>query len=76
MAFIRGAVARAKDSALSLARALGEISPKISTTTVMTAVETLTPASASHRVNTTVASEEEAMLTILFPIRIVEISLS
>ena len=67
-----GVSARATVSAFCLARHLGEISPKISTTTVITTVDSVTPASLKKCTNTTVAIEAAAMFTILFPIRMVE----
>ena len=71
-----GALNRANASGCSLARFLGEISPKISTMTVITAVDTDTPASPSTWVNTIVAREALAIFTILFPIKIVDSILS
>ncbi len=64
---------RAICSLFSLARVLGRISPKISTTTVMTMVAAAGPyALPSRAVATTVAIEALAILTTLLPTRIVE----
>ena len=71
-----GVTARATASAFCLARLLGEISPKISTTTVMTTVERVTPASPTNRTNSTVAMDAAAILTMLLPMRMVESSTS
>ena len=61
----------------SFAMLLGDISPKISTTTVVTSVEMLGPLSSpSSRTNSTVANEALAILTILFPMRMVDSSVS
>ena len=63
-------------AALILARS-GEISPKMRTSTVVTIVETLAPfASPSIFTNKIVASEDDKIFTILFPIRIVDKRLS
>ena len=57
----------------SLAILFGETSPKISTTIVVTTVDILAPASSPRSfTNMTVASDALAMLTMLFPIRIVD----
>ena len=53
----------------------GVISPKISTKTVITTVDNVTPKSPNQNVNTIVAIEAEAMFTILFPISKVDKSL-
>ena len=66
----------AKLSGRSFAMLFGEISPKMSTTTVMTAVDTVAPLSPSMWTNKTVAMELAEMLTMLFPMRIVESSRS
>ena len=71
-----GAASMAKLSAFCLARLFGEISPKISTTTVITTVEMVTPLSPRNLTNTTVAMDAEAMLTMLLPMRMVESSRS
>ena len=58
---------------------LGVISPKIKTTTVITIVETVAAFSIFGRRSLTkrrVPSVASAILTILFPMRMVEISLS
>ena len=67
-----GAEKREKLSGASLARLLGEISPKISTTMVMTAVDRDTPASPKYCTKITVAKLAEAMFTMLLPMRMVE----
>ena len=56
----------------SLAKLLGEISPKIKITTVVTIVATVTPLEPRSWMKTTVAMEAAAMLTILLPTRIVD----
>ena len=56
----------------SLAKLLGEISPKIKITTVVTMVDTVTPLEPISWMKTTVAMEAAAMLTILLPTRIVD----
>ena len=72
-----GAEKRAKLSGASLAMLLGEISPKMRTTTVMTAVATEAPASSPRcRMKSTVPMEERAMFTMLLPMSSVESSLS
>ena len=72
-----GAENRAKFSGTSLARLLGETSPKISTTMVITRVDRLEPLSSpKRRTNSTVATEVLVMFTMLFPIRIVDSRLS
>ena len=64
-------------SACSLARLLGRISPKISTSRVITTVETVGPHCwPTMATAITVPSEELAMFTILLPIRMVEMVLS
>ena len=63
-------------SACSLAMFLGVTSPTSRITTVMTSVETVTPLLPSARTNSTVASEDARMLTMLLPIRIDESRLS
>ena len=55
---------------------LGVISPKMSTTTVSTMVDTVAPLSPSIWTNSTVAIEVAAMFTMLLPMRIVERSRS
>ena len=56
---------------------LGEISPKISTTTVTTTVETVAPMSSPNSLtNISVPREAARMFTMLLPISIVEMSLS
>lgn len=72
----KGAENTAKRSGQSFAIFWGEISPKISTTTVTTTVDTVAPISPQRRTNNTVPKEAVAIFTILFPIRIVKISLS
>lgn len=59
-------------SGISFAITFGVISPKISTTTVITMVESDTPAFPKTRVKSTVAIEAAAIFTILLPIRIVD----
>ena len=72
-----GAENRANLSGDSFAILFGEISPKIRTSTVVTIVETLAPfASPSIFTNKIVASEDDKIFTILFPIRIVDKRLS
>ena len=71
-----GAENMANASGLSFARLLGVISPKISTTTVITTVETVAPMSPYRLTNRTVPMDAEAMLTMLLPIRMVESSRS
>ena len=72
-----GATAVATVSGISLARLLGVTSPKISTTTVSTMVDTVAPRSApSILVKMMVPIEAAAMFTILLPMRMVESSLS
>ena len=72
-----GDTAVATVSGISLARLLGVTSPKISTTTVSTMVDTVAPRSApSALVNRMVPMEAAAMFTMLLPMRIVESSLS
>ena len=72
-----GATAVATVSGISLARLLGVTSPKISTTTVSTIVDTVAPRSApSILVKMMVPMEAAAMFTILLPMRMVESSLS
>ena len=59
-------------SGISFAMLLGVISPKVRTSRVMTIVETVGPYTPpTRRVNSTVASEDAPMFTILFPIRMV-----
>ena len=55
---------------------MGRISPKISTSTVVTTVATAAPASPSSAVATRVAMEERVRLTTLLPIRMAERVLS
>ena len=72
-----GAEKRANSSGDSFAKVLGEISPKISTMTVVTIVESEGPVSSpTQRMNNTVATDAEAMFTILLPIRMVDSNLS
>ena len=71
-----GVTAMAMVSGASLARLLGEISPKISTRTVITAVETLTPALPIQLTNSMVPTDAKAMLTMLLPTRMVDSSSS
>ena len=68
----------ANRSGQSLAMLLGEISPKINTTTVTTAVDTVAARSASaiSFKNSMVPMDAKAMFTILFPMRMVDNSLS
>ena len=61
-------------SGKSLATLLGVISPNISITIVITAVETEAPWLPRYFVNTTTATDEAVMLTMLLPISIVDIS--
>ena len=77
----KGATAIANRSGLSLARLLGEISPKMRTTTVITAVEMAEAAlsqlvSVNRSINHKVATEDSRIFTMLFPTRMVESSLS
>ena len=58
----------AKLSAASFARLFGVISPKISTTTVITTVETVAPLLLKKPTNSTVAMLAEEMFTMLLPI--------
>ena len=67
-----GAIAIEILSAFSLAILLGEISPNNSTKTVITIVAMVTPLFPIKRVNNTVAKEEERILAILLPTRIVD----
>ena len=67
-----GAIAIEILSAFSLAILLGEISPNNSTKTVITIVAMVTPLFPIKRVNNTVAKEEERILEILLPTRIVD----
>ena len=73
-----GAEKRAKLSGASLATLFGVISPKISTTTVTTTVDTEAPLSESFSslINVTVPMDDAAMLTMLLPMSRVESSLS
>ena len=71
-----GAAVMAQFSAQSLAMLLGEISPKISTTTVTTMVDSVAPASPKLLTNSAVARDAMAMFTMLLPIRMVDSSLS
>ena len=66
----------AKRSGASLAILLGEISPKSSTRAVITTVDIVTPFLPKYEVKITVDNEAEAIFTTLFPIRMVESSLS
>jgi len=70
------AIRVAKLSEFSLARLFGRISPKISTRTVITAVAKPTLPAPNFSVNSTVASDDESILTTLFPIRIAVRALS
>ena len=70
------AIAFAKDSAFSLARLLGSISPKISTKTVITSVATPTLPLPRYLVKSTVARAEESIFTTLFPISMAVSALS
>ena len=62
----------------SLASVFGEISPKIRTRAVTTTVATVVPVTSLHKIlmKNTVAIAVRAMLTALFPTRIVDRSLS
>ena len=71
-----GAAVMAHSSAQSLAMLLGDISPKISTTTVTTTVDNVAPMSPKLLTNSTVPREAMAMFTILLPMRMVDSSLS
>ena len=62
----------ANRSGLSLARLLGEISPKIRISRVRTTVETVGPYTGSSLVKNRVDTVVATILTILFPIRMVE----
>ena len=67
-----GAAAMAKRSGASLARVLGDISPRSSTSTVITTVERVTPRLPNQPTNSTVARAVERMLTMLLPMRMEE----
>lgn len=56
------------------AAVFGSTSPKIKTKIVMTTVATTGPLAPKSCVKNTVATAEEAMFTILFPIKILEIT--
>ena len=71
-----GAEKEAKLSGDSFARLFGVISPKMRTVIVMTAVETVAPPEPMSSTNQTVAMEESPILTMLFPTRMVESSVS
>ena len=72
-----GAEKRANSSGDSFAKVFGEISPKISTTTVVTMVEREGPVSSpAQRINNTVATDADAILTMLLPMRMVDSNLS
>ena len=71
-----GAENMAKLSACSLARLLGEISPKIRMMTVRATVDTVGPYWWNHRVHSTVATVVAVMFTTLLPMRMVDSSLS
>ena len=73
---MKGAENFAKASGFSLAMFLGVISPKMSTTTVITMVETAAPLWAISPTNSTVAMAVIVIFTTLFPMRIVVSSLS
>ena len=64
-----GADTMANFSGFSLARLFGLISPKISTTMVMTMVETVAPMSGIRRTKSRVEMEDMAMFTTLLPTR-------
>ena len=72
----RGVANRAQRSAFSLARLLGEISPKIRMMTVRATVDTVGPYWWNHRVHSTVATVVAVMFTTLLPMRMVDSSLS
>jgi hypothetical protein len=73
----RGAESMAQASGLSLARLLGETSPKIRITTVSTMADTVGPrTSSSSRMNSTAPMVVATLLTMLFPMRMVDSSLS
>ena len=55
---------------------LGEISPKIKTAMVITAVEMVAPFSSNRPMKYTVPIDAKEMFTMLLPIKMVEISLS
>ena len=79
IALIIGAEKREKPSGNSFARLLGVISPKIRTRTVVAMVERVDARFWSplhHSMNTTVASEEASMFTMLLPISMVVSNLS
>ena len=71
-----GYTAKATSSGRSLAMLLGAISPNISTTTVITAVDTDTPCPPIRFTNSTVASEADSMFTMLLPTSMPDSSLS
>ena len=73
-ALSNGAETMAKLSGISFAILFGEISPKISIRIVITIVETVTPELPNNLVNKTVAKDAVAILTILLPIKIVDIT--
>ena len=64
-----GAAVIAQSSAQSLAMLLGLISPKMSTTTVTTTVDSVAPASPKLFTNNAVARDAMAIFTMLLPIR-------
>ena len=73
----RGAENMANASGDSLARLLGEISPKMSTTTVSTMVDTAGPSAwPMSLMNSRVDRVAATLLTMLLPMRMVESSLS
>ncbi len=71
-----GAANFANASGLSFAMDFGEISPNISTMTVVTIVAIVAPYDPYRSTNSTVATAVIVMFTMLFPIRIVESTLS
>ena len=73
---IIGSENMAKLSDFSLAKLLGEISPKINTIIVITTVETVAPYLPYKSINNTVEIAVIAMFTILLPISMVVRSLS
>ena len=73
---IRGAENMLNFSGFSFARLLGLISPKIKTTIVTTTVEIVAPLFPYNSTKSTVPSDATRMLTILFPMRMVDKSLS
>ena len=66
-----GVTAIANFSGIFLAILLGDISPKIRTNIVMTAVDNVTPRSPQNLTKITVAKDADKIFTILLPTKIV-----